>query len=227
MKGATIDWRCWIDQCEVRFPLHLTGIASRCVCSCAASSAWSWSIGRDQSLPCQRIAVFVRAATERSVPSVGSTWNVESRIQTPLGWGRLRQLQWWGQGGWSTRWHAESLQQLRWGCRHGALRRCLGTMMQEHFAYQLPWRTVKTNIFECWSNIVANRPHKRADQIRAKPHEPKVGESFAESKQSSDLLFQTADAPARGVNIWMSCSVFWFGTANAPEAELSRMSTVL
>ena len=34
--------------------------------------------------------------------------------------------------------------------------------------------------------------------IRAKPNEPKVGQSFAERKQPSDPFFQTADAPARG-----------------------------
>ena len=34
--------------------------------------------------------------------------------------------------------------------------------------------------------------------IRAKQNEPKVGESFAERKQPSDHLFQTADASARG-----------------------------
>ena len=32
------------------------------------------------------------------------------------------------------------------------------------------------NIFDCRANIVANGPHKRADQIRAKPNESKVGE---------------------------------------------------
>ena len=39
--------------------------------------------------------------------------------------------------------------------------------------------------------------HKRADQIRAKPNEPKVGQSFAERKQHGNPLFQILYAPAK------------------------------
>ena len=86
--------------------------------------------------------------------------------------------------------HAESFPQLRWGRRHGARRRCLGTMRQEPFCLAIAVEDGRTeNIFECRANIVANGPHKRADQITATPNEPKVGEIFAERKQPSDLLF--------------------------------------
>ena len=100
-------------------------------------------------------------------------------------------------------------------------------------------RTVETNIFECRANIVANGPHKCANQIRAKVakrHEPKIGENFAKSKQPSDLLFQIANAPARGINIWMTMLAKVLPRENSPVffvSELpmlqqdSRMSTVL
>ena len=51
-------------------------------------------------------------------------------------------------------------------------------------------------IFECRANIVANGPHKRANQSKTKRTEG--WPNFAKRKQSSDPLFQTANAPGRG-----------------------------
>ena len=99
--------------------------------------------------------------------------------------------------------HARCFPQLRWGRRYGARRRCLGMMRPEQSCLAIAVEDGQTEcIFECRANIVANGPHKRVDQrLRAKPNERNrngIGESFAERKQPSDLLFQTADAPARG-----------------------------
>ena len=58
---------------------------------------------------------------------------------------------------------------FRWDCRHGARRRCLGTMRQEPFCLAIAVEDGQTEcIFECRANIVANGPHKRADQSRTK-----------------------------------------------------------
>ena len=61
----------------------------------------------------------------------------------------------------------------------------------------MPWRTVKPNISLNVKQKLSQTDLKSAP-IRAKPNELKIGKSFAQRKQPSDLLFQTADASARG-----------------------------
>ena len=57
-------------------------------------------------------------------------------------------------------------------------------------------RTVKPNVSLNAKQILSQTDLTSAP-IRAKQNEPKVGESFAERKQPSDPLFQTADARGR------------------------------
>ena len=83
------------------------------------------------------------------------------------------------------------------GHRHGARRRCLWPMRQEPFCLAIALEDGQTKyIFECRANIVANGPHKRADQSQTK--RTKGWQKFRHGKIALCLLFQTADAPARG-----------------------------
>ena len=55
------------------------------------------------------------------------------------------------------------------GLRHGARRRCPWPMRQEPFCRAIASEDCQTeNIFVCRANIVANLPHKRADQSQTK-----------------------------------------------------------
>ena len=110
------------------------------------------------------------------------------------------------------------------GPPHELRKCCLWPIRQEPFCLAIAIEDCQTEyIFECRANIVANRPHKRADQSQNKRtegwqkfrHVSFVPNCLCPSKRQSQsrmsrlakvplrensslFLFQTADAPPRG-----------------------------
>ena len=110
-------------------------------------------------MPSQRIADTVRAATESSVQSAGG-----SRLQTPLK-DEVTSATCCDDEGKEDDGHDDMRPAAAMGCRHGARRRCLWPMRQEPFCIATALEDGQIEyIFECRAYIVANRPHKRADQ---------------------------------------------------------------
>ena len=66
--------------------------------------------------------------------------------------------------------HAESFPQLRWGRRHGARRRCLGTMRQEQSCLAIAGRTFAPKISLIAEQILSQMDLTSAP-IRSQPHQ--------------------------------------------------------
>ena len=147
----------------------------------------------------QRIADTVRAATERSVPSAwgaAEMWSLDCkrrlRMRPPpptAATMRARRMM--------DAMTCTELPAAAMGPPHELRRRCLWPIRQEPFCPAIAVEDGQTEyFFEFQANIVANGPHKRADQSQTKRTEG--WRKFRQGKTALCLFFQTADAPARG-----------------------------
>ena len=147
----------------------------------------------------QRIADTVRAATERSVPSAwgaAEMWSLDCkrrlRMRPPpptAATMRARRMM--------DAMTCTELPATAMGPPHELRRRCLWPIRQEPFCPAIAVEDGQTEyFFEFQANIVANGPHKRADQSQTKRTEG--WRKFRQGKTALCLFFQTADAPARG-----------------------------
>ena len=186
IKGATVDRRCgvWTDVWTSRriSPGRLA------LCLLWSSSAWSVSMGRDHPFAPSAYSKYcpmVRAATEqmssrdirhsarmRQPPPTAAIMRARRMIKAMTGTELPRPSR-SGAGAAVTK-------------RGGAVS---GRWGRSHPAYQMPWRTVKPNIyFECWANIsqmdIASAP------IRGEPNVLKVGERFAMKNRLDVPWFQ-------------------------------------
>ena len=154
----------------------------------------------------QRIADTVRAATEWSVPrawGAAEMWSLDCKRRL-----RMRPLPPTAATMRARRrmdtMTCTELPATAMGPPHELQRRCLWPIRQEPFCLATAVEECETKyIFECRENIVANGPHKRADQSQTKRT---AGWQKFRSRQSSQVI---------------SCSKL---PMFQQEAELSRMS---